>query len=49
MTFDGPELARNAANHTALSPVSILKRVERMHPELPAQGQALPGICALRK
>ncbi len=37
MTFDGPELARNAANHTALSPVSILKRVERVHPELPAQ------------
>ena len=37
MTFDGPELARNAANHTPLSPVSILKRVERVHPELPAQ------------
>lgn len=37
MTFDGPELARVTANHTALSPVSILKRVERVHPELPAQ------------
>ena len=37
MGFDGPELARNAANHTPLSPVSILKRVERVHPELPAQ------------
>ena len=35
--YDGPELAQNAANHTALSPVSILKRVERVHPELPAQ------------
>jgi acyl-CoA synthetase (AMP-forming)/AMP-acid ligase II len=37
MTFQGPELARNAGNHTALSPVSILKRVERVHPEQPAQ------------
>ncbi|MEL7349083.1 MAG: AMP-binding protein, partial [Pseudomonadota bacterium] len=37
MIYDGPELSRCAANHTALSPVSILKRVERVHPELPAQ------------
>ncbi len=37
MTYAGPELARNSANYTALSPVSILKRVERVHPELPAQ------------
>lgn len=37
MIYEGPELARNAANHTALSPVSILKRVELVHPELPAQ------------
>ena len=37
MIYDGPELARCAANHTALSPVSILKRVERVHPEMPAQ------------
>ena len=37
MIYEGPELARNDANHTALSPVSILKRVERVHPELPAQ------------
>lgn len=37
MIVDGPELARCSANHTALSPVSILKRVERVHPELPAQ------------
>jgi fatty-acyl-CoA synthase len=37
MTYDGPELSRCAANHTALSPVSILKRVERVHPEMPAQ------------
>jgi fatty-acyl-CoA synthase len=37
MIYDGPELARCAANHTALSPVSVLKRVERVHPEMPAQ------------
>ena len=37
MIYDSPELARDAANHAALSPVSILKRVERVHPELPAQ------------
>ncbi len=35
--YNGPELARCDANFTALSPVSILKRVERVHPELPAQ------------
>ncbi len=37
MMYDGPELQRCVANHSALSPVSILKRVERVHPELPAQ------------
>ena len=37
MLFDGPELAKTAANHTPLSPISILKRVERVHPNLPAQ------------
>ena len=37
MIYNGPELKRCAANHAALSPVSILKRVERVHPELPAQ------------
>ncbi|MEQ9040439.1 MAG: AMP-binding protein [Silicimonas sp.] len=37
MIYDGPELARRTANHAALSPVSILKRAERVHPELPAQ------------
>ena len=37
MIYEGPELAKNAANHAALSPVSILKRVERVHPEMPAQ------------
>ena len=37
MIYDGPELVRCDANHAALSPVSILKRVERVHPELPAQ------------
>ena len=35
--YDGSELKRCAANHSPLSPVSILKRVERVHPELPAQ------------
>ncbi len=37
MIDDGPELARGAANHAALSPVSILKRAERVHPEMPAE------------
>lgn len=37
MIYEGPELAQRQANHAALSPVSILKRVERVHPELPAQ------------
>jgi len=37
MIYDGPELDRSPANFSALSPVSILKRVERVHPELPAQ------------
>ena len=37
MIYAGTELEKCAANHTALSPVSILKRVERVHPELPAQ------------
>ena len=35
--YEGPELAKNPANFTPLSPVSMLKRVERVHPELPAQ------------
>lgn len=35
--YEGAELAKNTVNHAALSPVSILKRVERVHPELPAQ------------
>ena len=37
MIYAGTELEKCAANHTSLSPVSILKRVERVHPELPAQ------------
>ena len=37
MIYDGPELQRCTANHAALSPISMLKRVERVHPELPAQ------------
>ena len=35
--FDGPELDKNQANFTPMSPVSVLKRVERVHPEAPAQ------------
>jgi len=37
MIYEGPELARCAANHTALSPVSFLARTARVHPDLPAQ------------
>ena len=37
MNYDGPELQKTPANHTPLSPVSILKRVEKVHPEMPAQ------------
>lgn len=37
MIYSGPELNQCTANHSPLSPVSILKRVERVHPELPAQ------------
>ena len=37
MMYNGPELQRCEANYVALSPVSILKRVERVHPEHPAQ------------
>ena len=37
MTFQGPELDKTPANFTAMSPVTMLKRVERVHPELPAQ------------
>ena len=35
--YGGVEMQQCAANFSALSPVSILKRVERVHPELPAQ------------
>ena len=31
--FTGPELAKTGANHVALSPVSLLKRTARVHPE----------------
>lgn len=37
MIFQGPELDKTPANFTAMSPVTMLKRVERVHPELPAQ------------
>ena len=37
MTYQGPELDKTPANFTAMSPVTMLKRVERVHPELPAQ------------
>jgi len=35
--FAGPELDSHAANHTVLSPVSILARMERVLSEMPAQ------------
>ena len=37
MTFSGPELKKTPANFTPLSPVSMLKRTERVHPEALAQ------------
>ena len=37
MNYNGPELQKTQANHTPLSPVSILKRVEMVYPEMPAQ------------
>ena len=35
MIHEGPELAQNAANHSALSPASFSN--QSVHPELPAQ------------
>lgn len=35
--YQGAELDKTPANFTPMSPVSILKRVARVHPELPAQ------------
>jgi len=35
--YSGAEFERCGANYTALSPVSILKRVERVYPDMPAQ------------
>ena len=37
MMYQGSELVKTPANFTPMSPVSILKRVSRVHPELPAQ------------
>ncbi len=34
--YDGAELARTPANHVPLSPLSMLKRTARVHPEKPA-------------
>ncbi len=34
--FDGPELGKTPANFVALSPVSMLKRTAKVHPERPA-------------
>lgn len=48
MMYDGPELARTSANHAALSPISILKRIERVRPELPAQVHARSGVIGER-
>jgi fatty-acyl-CoA synthase len=35
--YSGPELDKNQANFAQLSPVSVLKRTERVYPDLPAQ------------
>ena len=35
--YSGPELDKNQANFSPLSPVSVLKRTERVYPDLPAQ------------
>ena len=35
--YDGPELVRREANFTPLSPVSLLRRTERIYPDMPAQ------------
>ena len=34
--YEAPELGKTAANHVPLSPLSILKRTARVHPEKPA-------------
>ena len=34
--YDAPELGKTAANHVPLSPLSMLKRTARVHPEKPA-------------
>ncbi|MGC6485964.1 MAG: acyl-CoA synthetase [Candidatus Puniceispirillales bacterium] len=34
--YESPELGKTSANHVPLSPVSILKRTARVHPEKPA-------------
>ena len=35
--YSGPELDKNQANFAPLTPVSVLKRTERVYPDLPAQ------------
>ena len=35
--YSGPELDKNEANFAPLTPVSVLKRTERVYPDLPAQ------------
>ena len=35
--YSGPELNKSQANFTPLTPVSVLKRTERVYPDLPAQ------------
>ena len=35
--YAGPELDKNQANFAPLTPVSVLKRTERVYPDLPAQ------------
>ena len=34
--YEAPELAKTTANYVPLSPVSMLKRTARVHPEKPA-------------
>ena len=41
--YAGPELDKTQANFAPLTPVSVLKRTERVYPDLPAQRHG--NIC----
>ena len=45
--YDGPELVKRQANFTPLSPVSMLRRTERVFPEVTAQIQVRQVFPAL--